>query len=247
MKLIRKSNENEMILEFLKGEINSNRFNKDLYNVLNELNIYDSIILNGNINNDKENKIRMNIMNKYRGYPNKELFENFPNIYEWKYVELNSNDIDNIYYIDYDYWNILSNNTSKPTIAAKVINSGKNAIMLVPEISLTTQIINKFYDRFGNDVAIFHSALSDGEKYDEYLKIYRGEVHIVIGTRSAIFTPLENLGIIIIDEEHSDTYKQDSNPRYHALDMAIFRTKYHNIPLVLGSATPSLETMARAL
>ncbi len=129
----------------------------------------------------------------------------------------------------------------------KVINSGKNAIMLVPEISLTTQIINKFYDRFGNDVAIFHSALSDGEKYDEYLKIYRGEVHIVIGTRSAIFTPLENLGIIIIDEEHSDTYKQDSNPRYHALDMAIFRTKYHNIPLVLGSATPSLETMARAL
>ena len=129
----------------------------------------------------------------------------------------------------------------------RVIKMGKNAIMLVPEISLTTQIINKFYDRFGSDVAIFHSALSDGEKYDEYLKIYRGEVHIVIGTRSAIFTPLEKLGIIIIDEEHSDTYKQDSNPRYHALDMALFRAKYHNIPLVLGSATPSLETMARAL
>jgi len=83
--------------------------------------------------------------------------------------------------------------------------------------------------------------------FDEYLKIYRGEVHIVIGTRSAIFTPLDKLGIIIIDEEHSDTYKQDSNPRYHALDMALFRAKYHNIPLVLGSATPSLETMARAL
>ena len=129
----------------------------------------------------------------------------------------------------------------------RVIKNGKNAIMLVPEISLTTQIINKFYDRFGRDVAIFHSALSDGEKYDEYLKIYRGEVHIVIGTRSAIFTPLDNLGIIIIDEEHSDTYKQDSNPRYHALDMALFRAKYHDIPLVLGSATPSLETMARAL
>ena len=129
----------------------------------------------------------------------------------------------------------------------KVIKNGHNAIMLVPEISLTTQIINKFYDRFGSDVAIFHSALSDGEKYDEYLKIYRGEVHIVIGTRSAIFTPLDKLGIIIIDEEHSDTYKQDSNPRYHAIDMALFRAKYHNIPLVLGSATPSLETMARAL
>lgn len=128
----------------------------------------------------------------------------------------------------------------------KVVNNGKTAIMLVPEISLTTQIINNFYNRFGDDVAIFHSALSDGEKYDEYLKILRNEVHIVIGTRSAIFTPLKNIGIIIIDEEHSETYKQDSNPRYHAIDMAKFRSHYHNIPLILGSATPSLETMARA-
>ena len=128
----------------------------------------------------------------------------------------------------------------------KVVKMNKTAIMLVPEISLTTQIINNFYARFGQDVAIFHSALSDGEKYDEYLKILRGEVHIVIGTRSAIFTPLKNIGIIIIDEEHSDTYKQDSNPRYHAIDMAKFRSHYHHIPLVLGSATPSLETMARA-
>ena len=129
----------------------------------------------------------------------------------------------------------------------RVIKNKKTAIMLVPEISLTTQIINRFYNRFGSDVAIFHSALSDGEKYDEYLKILRGEVHIVVGTRSAIFTPLKNLGIIIIDEEHSDTYKQDSNPRYHALDMAKFRSHYHKIPIVLGSATPSLETMARAM
>lgn len=128
----------------------------------------------------------------------------------------------------------------------KAVKDGKTAIMLVPEISLTTQIVNRFYSRFGNDVAIFHSGLSDGEKYDEYLKILRGEVHIVVGTRSAIFTPLNNLGIIIIDEEHSETYKQDSNPRYHALDMAEFRSKYNNIPLILGSATPSLESMARA-
>ena len=128
----------------------------------------------------------------------------------------------------------------------KAVALGKTAIMLVPEISLTTQIVNRFYERFGNDVAIFHSGLSDGEKYDEYLKILRNEVHIVVGTRSAIFTPLSNLGIIIIDEEHSETYKQDSNPRYHALDMAEFRSKYNNCPLILGSATPSLETMARA-
>ena len=129
----------------------------------------------------------------------------------------------------------------------KVVKENKTAIMLVPEISLTTQIVNRFYNIFGNDVAIFHSGLSNGEKYDEYLKILREEVHIVIGTRSAIFTPLKNLGLIIIDEEHSETFKQDSNPRYHALDMAEFRSKYNHIPIVLGSATPSLESMARAL
>ncbi len=128
----------------------------------------------------------------------------------------------------------------------RVVKSGKKAILLVPEISLTAQVVNKFYYHFGNDVAVFHSALSDGEKYDEYLKILRDEVHIVVGTRSAIFTPISNLGIIIIDEEHSNTFKQDSNPRYHAIDMAKYRSKYNNCPLILGSATPSLETMARA-
>ena len=128
----------------------------------------------------------------------------------------------------------------------KTIKNNKTAIMLVPEISLTTQIVNRFYDRFGPEVAIFHSALSDGERFDEYLKILRNEVKIVVGTRSAIFTPLNDLGLIILDEEHSENYKQDSNPRYHATDMADYRAKYHNIPLILGSATPSLESMARA-
>ena len=128
----------------------------------------------------------------------------------------------------------------------KTIKNNKTAIMLVPEISLTTQIVNRFYDRFGPEVAIFHSALSDGERFDEYLKILRNEVKIVVGTRSAVFTPLNNLGLIILDEEHSENYKQDSNPRYHATDMADYRAKYHNIPLILGSATPSLESMARA-
>lgn len=128
----------------------------------------------------------------------------------------------------------------------KVINQGKTALLLVPEISLTEQIINIFYDYFGNDVAILHSGLSKTEKYDEYVKILNKDVKIVIGTRSAVFAPLENIGVIIIDEEHSETYKQDNNPRYHALDIAEFRSKYHNCPLVLGSATPSLESMARA-
>ena len=128
----------------------------------------------------------------------------------------------------------------------RVINSGKTAIMLVPEIGLTTQIAKRFYEAFGGDVAIFHSSLSEGEKYDEYLKILRGEVHVVVGTRSAVFVPLKNLGVIIIDEEDSGSYKQDNNPRYHARDIAIYRGKYNNIPVILGSATPSLESKARA-
>ncbi len=127
------------------------------------------------------------------------------------------------------------------------IKNGKTAIMLVPEISLTMQIVDRFYEWFGSSVAIFHSALSSGEKYDEYLKIIRGEVSVVVGTRSAIFTPLKNIGIVIIDEEHSDTYKQDNMPRYNAIDIAKKRCEYHNCPLILGSATPTLESRARAI
>ena len=126
------------------------------------------------------------------------------------------------------------------------LNMGKSALVLVPEICLTTQTVERFYSRFGDDVAIFHSGLSIGEKYDEYQKIINKEVKKVVGTRSSIFVPLENLGIIIIDEEHSDTYKQDTTPRYNAKDVAIFRAKRHNIPVILASATPSLEAKARA-
>lgn len=128
-----------------------------------------------------------------------------------------------------------------------VINRGKSAIMLVPEISLTPQIVSRFVNRFGSRVAILHSGLSEGEKYDEYRKIMEGRVDIVVGARSAIFAPLKNIGVIIIDEEHSTTYKQDNHPRYHARDVAVLRCKYHKCPLVMGSATPSMESMARAL
>lgn len=128
----------------------------------------------------------------------------------------------------------------------EVIKNDKNVIMLLPEITLTRQMIQRFYDRFGNDVAIIHSSLSDGEKYDETLKIINNEVHVVVGTRSAIFSQVKNLGLIIIDEEHSQSYKQDTNPRYHALDIAKWRCERNKCPLVLGSATPSLESFARA-
>lgn len=128
----------------------------------------------------------------------------------------------------------------------KVIKNNKTAILLVPEISLTTQMVDRLYNSFGDDVAILHSELSEGEKYDEYTKISGGLVKVVVGTRSAIFAPLINIGIIIIDEEHSTTYKQESNPRYNAIDVAKFRSEYNNCPCILGSATPSLESYARA-
>ena len=127
------------------------------------------------------------------------------------------------------------------------LSLGKTSIVLVPEISLTPQMIARFEKRFGKRIAAIHSGLSDGEKYDEYRRIARGEASIVIGARSAIFAPLNNIGIIIIDEEHSDSYKQsDPSPRYHARDIAILRSKYHNCSVLLGSATPSLESRARA-
>ncbi len=132
-------------------------------------------------------------------------------------------------------------------IIEKAINKGMSAIMLVPEISLTPQIVERFTLRFGDNIAILHSGLSDAEKYDEYRKITMGKVRIVVGARSAIFAPLTNIGVIIIDEEHTATYKQENHPRYHARDIAILRSKYHNCPIVLGSATPSLESFARAM
>jgi primosomal protein N' (replication factor Y) len=128
----------------------------------------------------------------------------------------------------------------------KVIEDGKEGIVLVPEISLTPQMVNRFKSRFGDLVAVLHSGLSVGEKYDEWRKIQRKEVKVVVGARSAIFAPFENLGIIIIDEEHETSYKQEDNPKYHARDVAIERGKRHRCPVVLGSATPSLETFARA-
>ena len=128
----------------------------------------------------------------------------------------------------------------------KVLEEGREGIVLVPEISLTPQMVNRFKGRFGDEVAVLHSGLSIGEKYDEWRKIQRKEVRVAVGARSAIFAPFENLGIIIIDEEHETSYKQEDNPRYHARDVAIERARTHNCSVILGSATPSLETFARA-
>ncbi|QIL46139.1 primosomal protein N' [Vagococcus coleopterorum] len=131
-------------------------------------------------------------------------------------------------------------------VIAEALEQGQSAIMLVPEISLTPQTVNRFKRRFGDEVAVLHSGLSTGEKYDEWRKIERKEARVVVGARSAIFAPLENLGVIVIDEEHESSYKQDESPRYHARDLAQWRAEKHQCPVVLGSATPCLESRARA-
>lgn len=130
-------------------------------------------------------------------------------------------------------------------VISEVLSQGKTAMMLVPEIALTPQMVERFKQRFGESVAVLHSGLSAGEKYDEWRKIERKEAQVVVGARSAIFAPLDAIGVIIVDEEHETTYKQEEMPRYHARDLAIWRGRYHQCPVVLGSATPSLESRAR--
>lgn len=125
---------------------------------------------------------------------------------------------------------------------AKVLEAGKGAIVMVPEISLTPQTVQRFAGRFGNRVAVLHSALSDGERYDEWHRIRSGEARVVIGPRSAVFAPVANLGLIVVDEEHEGCYKQEESPRYHARDVAVLRGLIENAQVVLGSATPSLES-----
>ena len=129
----------------------------------------------------------------------------------------------------------------------KVIKTGKTSIMLVPEISLTPQMVDRFVSRFGQEkIAVIHSKLSIGERYDAWNRIAKNEVNIVIGARSAIFAPIKNVGIVIIDEEHDTSYQSEGSPRYDAKDIARYIAKENSCPLVLGSATPSLESYKKA-
>ena len=123
-----------------------------------------------------------------------------------------------------------------------VIEDGRQVIVMVPEISLTPQMMAIFKGRYGSDIAIFHSALSAGERRDEYKRVKDGKVKIVVGTRSAVFAPLDNIGLIVIDEEQEHTYKSESSPKYHTKDVARYRAANHNALVLLSSATPSLES-----
>lgn len=129
----------------------------------------------------------------------------------------------------------------------EVLEKNQSAIVLVPEISLTPQMIERFKGRFGRDVALFHSKLSDGERFDEWFRVKEGKAKLVVGARSAIFLPVKNLGLIIIDEEHENTYKSDQNPKYQTKEVAEFLSEQKGCRVVLGSATPTIETYYRAL
>jgi primosomal protein N' (replication factor Y) len=129
---------------------------------------------------------------------------------------------------------------------AGALKSGRGSIVLVPEIALTAQMIERFTERFGEQVAVLHSRLSAGERYDEWRRIAGGEAMVVIGARSAIFAPFRDLGLVILDEEHEHTYKQEELPRYHVRDVAMWRADWHNGTVILGSATPSLESYLAA-
>ncbi|MGN0771058.1 MAG: primosomal protein N' [Christensenellales bacterium] len=129
---------------------------------------------------------------------------------------------------------------------SQALRQGKSCIMLVPEIALTPQMLKNFRAYFGDTVAMIHSGLSDGERFDEWKKLHDGRATIVVGARSAIFAPVENVGLIIIDEEHDSSYVSDSNPRYKTIDIAQFRAAYNDAKIILGSATPSLESYKAA-
>ncbi|GAP02756.1 primosomal protein n [Fructobacillus pseudoficulneus] len=130
--------------------------------------------------------------------------------------------------------------------AQEAIDRGEQVLFLVPEIALTPQMQKRVADRFGDATAVLHSGLSAGERYDEWRRIQAGEVKVVVGARSAVFAPLDRLGLIIVDEEHETSYSQSENPHYSARDVALWRGDFHHAPVVLGSATPSLESRARA-
>ena len=128
----------------------------------------------------------------------------------------------------------------------RTLELGKTSLVLLPEIALTTQVMNIFKSRFGDDVAVLHSALSAGERCDEWVRIESGEAKVVLGARSAVFAPLKNIGLVVVDEEHESSYKQDIHPRYNARDVAAWKARRAGAALVLGSATPCVETYYRA-
>ena len=217
-----------------------NEKGKCLYSELKKINSsVDTLIKHGYLRINNIETYR-NSYNNNTNYPRYELNEEQKNVYNEIVMHLNEA---NTYLLH----GVTGSGKTEVYMALfeKVISTKKTCLLLVPEITLTNQILSRMKSRFSR-VAVLHSGLSDGERYDEYRKIKRGEIDLVVGARSSVFAPLENIGIIIIDECHTDTYRQDVMPKYDAVEVAKYRANYHKCPLVLGSATPTLDQFARA-
>ena len=217
-----------------------NEKGKCLYSELKKINSsVDTLLKKGVLKINEIEEYRLN-SSDVKEYPRHELNSDQKKVYEEVISNLNTN-------INYLLFGVTGSGKTEVymEIMEKVIKSGKTCLLLVPEITLTNQILARMKSRFSR-IAVLHSGLSDGERYDEYRKIKRGEVDLVIGARSSVFAPLSNIGIIIIDEAHTDSFKQDVMPRYDAIKVAQERCKYHSCPLILGSATPTLDMYARS-
>ena len=217
-----------------------NEHGKCLYTELKKINSsVDTLLKRGNLK-IKEVETYRSINNSKFIYPRHELNVDQKKVFDEVVRNLNKE-------ITYLLYGVTGSGKTEVymELIEKVINNHKTALLLVPEITLTNQILKRMESRF-NRIAVLHSGLSDGERYDEYRRIKRGEVDLVIGARSSVFAPLSDIGIIIIDECHTDSFKQDVMPKYDAIEVAKYRSKYYQCPLILGTATPTLEMYARA-
>ncbi|MBD7914120.1 primosomal protein N' [Clostridium sp. Sa3CUN1] len=227
------------ILSFIKD--NNGKFNKSELTKLYGLSIYkiNKLINEGYLKVEEEIVYRYNLK-EYVNYKEKELTED-----QLRAINQIQKSNKNVFLLK----GVTGSGKTEVymNLVKEAICNEKSAIILVPEISLTPQMIERFKGRFGREVAVFHSKLSDGERYDEWYRVKEGKAKVVIGARSALFLPLENLGIIIIDEEHENTYKSEQNPRYVTREVAEYISTLKNCKVILGSATPSIETYYRAI
>lgn len=227
------------ILSFIKD--NNGKFNKSELTKLHGLSIYkiNKLINEGYLKVEEEIVYRYNLK-EYVNYKEKELTED-----QLRAINQIQKSNKNVFLLK----GVTGSGKTEVymNLVKEAICNEKSAIILVPEISLTPQMIERFKGRFGREVAVFHSKLSDGERYDEWYRVKEGKAKVVIGARSALFLPLENLGIIIIDEEHENTYKSEQNPRYVTREVAEYISTLKNCKVILGSATPSIETYYRAI
>jgi primosomal protein N' (replication factor Y) len=217
-----------------------NEKGKCSYTELKKINSSVDTLLKKGILKIKDVEIYREVSNSKLNYPRHELNKEQKLVYDEVVNNLNKE-------ITYLLYGVTGSGKTEVymDLFEKVISLGKTCLLLVPEITLTNQILKRMEARF-SDIAVLHSGLSDGERYDEYRRIKKGEAKIVIGARSSIFAPLDNIGIIIIDECHTESFKQDVMPKYDAIEVAKYRSKVNNCPLILGSATPTLEMYARA-